>query len=430
MNFADGTRMVGGRDYLEVRDRDYFFTPGFMFFGLAVGLGVAAVLQIIRETFKSNPGLANGIIVVLSVASLALPSFAIAKNYAVSDRSGNYIPYDYAKNLLDSADPNAVLITGGDNDTFPLWALQQVYRHRRDVAVMILSLSNTDWYLKQMRDKFGVPLDLSDKQIDALRPYRAPDGRVARIQDQIVDYLVLTQSRHKRPINFAVSVSQGQRRLRGKSMENRFTLVGRVLRVREDTSGFRIDVPATDSLYTKVFSYRSLGDDGVYQDPVSRGMTNAYASGFGLLSEEYRKKGDYENALRVIRKGYEVLPHLEQIVDQYIRLLAVTGHIDEIYPALERAPRKQRLNLVKRWAQRARGDGRVGEAIDALAWAHNIEPDDRELFYGLVALELEQKRFADLKAHLENWLARHQNDSDAQGLLNQIRNQLTNSPAD
>ena len=123
MNFADGSRMIGGRDYLEVRDRDYFFTPGFMLFALAVGAGVSGIVQILRESIK-NSGLAlRTLSVVIVSASLIFPALAIAGNYTISDRSGNYIPFDYAKNILASARKDAILITGGDNDTFPLWAL-------------------------------------------------------------------------------------------------------------------------------------------------------------------------------------------------------------------------------------------------------------------------------------------------------------------
>ncbi|MBN4076593.1 DUF2723 domain-containing protein, partial [Gemmatimonas aurantiaca] len=61
MNFADGSRMIGGRDYLEVRDRDYFFTPGFMLFALAIGAGVSALIQILRESIKGSPTLVKSL---------------------------------------------------------------------------------------------------------------------------------------------------------------------------------------------------------------------------------------------------------------------------------------------------------------------------------------------------------------------------------
>ena len=92
------------------------------------------------------------------------------------DRSNKYAMRDFAKNYLASCAPNAILITNGDNDTFPLWYLQDVEGVRRDVRVVILTLSNASWYLKELRgpayypEARPVPMSLSDHQIDAIAP--------------------------------------------------------------------------------------------------------------------------------------------------------------------------------------------------------------------------------------------------------------------
>ena len=153
MNFADGTHynFQTNDAYLEVRNRDYFFTPGFVFFGIAMGLGVAAIINFVRlKVGGGNQGLQKTMVYACSVLVL-LPAITLSKNYHINDRSNNFIPYNYSKAILDSCPPNAVLFTAGDNDTFPLWCMQEVYGYRTDVRCVNLSLLNTDWYTAQMK---------------------------------------------------------------------------------------------------------------------------------------------------------------------------------------------------------------------------------------------------------------------------------------
>ena len=146
---------------VEPRERDYIFVGSFYFFAIWAGLGVLA-LQLILARYLKNMATAG---TAVTVAALAVPAMMGFKSWDNHDRSNRWHSVDFAKNMLSSCAPNAILFTGGDNDTFPLWYVQEVEGFRTDVRVCNLSLLGTDWYIDQMKRRTyrseALPITLS-----------------------------------------------------------------------------------------------------------------------------------------------------------------------------------------------------------------------------------------------------------------------------
>jgi len=133
----------------EPRERDYAVVGSFYIFAIWVGFGVLALFEKLKE-FANHKMVA---ITVSVIALLAVPTLMASENWNDHDRSNRYTSHLNAKAYLDSCDPNAILFTIGDNDTFPLWYLQEVENYRTDMKLINTSLFATDWYIDQMKRK-------------------------------------------------------------------------------------------------------------------------------------------------------------------------------------------------------------------------------------------------------------------------------------
>lgn len=158
----------------QPRERDYFFVYSFFAFCIWIGMGVLEILDILRRKFEGKQIHAAGVS-VLVIAFLLIPGNMLRTNYSLMSRRGHYLAWDYSYNLLQSVEKDGILITSGDNDTFPLWYLQDVEGIRRDVRVICLSLLNTDWYILQLKNSepYGakkVPISIPDERIDGITP--------------------------------------------------------------------------------------------------------------------------------------------------------------------------------------------------------------------------------------------------------------------
>ena len=134
----------------QVRERDYAYAGSFYAFCIWIGLGVMALYSWIAKAVKSEKAaVATASAVLLSC--LAVPALMAAENWDDHDRSNRYTSVEIARNYLNSVGKNGLLVTHGDNDTFPLWYVQEVEGFRNDVRVCNTSLLGTDWYIDQMK---------------------------------------------------------------------------------------------------------------------------------------------------------------------------------------------------------------------------------------------------------------------------------------
>ena len=133
----------------EPRERDYIYAGSYYAFSIWIGFGSLFLYAMFLKIFKKE-NLAIGLSILFS---LSPPTIMAYENWDDHNRSKRYLTVDSAKNLLASCAPNSILFTGGDNDTFPLWYVQEVEEFRTDVRVIVLSYFNTDWYIDQMMSK-------------------------------------------------------------------------------------------------------------------------------------------------------------------------------------------------------------------------------------------------------------------------------------
>ncbi len=168
----------------QPRERDYFYVGAYYVLSLWIAVGVLGIIDLVVKAMKRPAAtlLVTGVIVV--AAGLAVPFNMARINWSGVDRRGNYVAWDYSYNILQTCEKDAILFTNGDNDTFPLWYLQDVEGIRRDVRIVNLSLVNTPWYIKQMKEKpyyseaLPVPISLSDSRIAGIQPIQWDPRRV------------------------------------------------------------------------------------------------------------------------------------------------------------------------------------------------------------------------------------------------------------
>lgn len=189
---------------LQPRERDYAYAGSFYAFCIWIGLGVLAV----QEWFSLKLSRKTASIAATAICLLLVPGILAKENWDDHDRSKKYMARDIAINYLESAAPNAILFTYGDNDTYPLWYAQEVEGVRTDVRVVNLSLLGADWYVRQMtrkvNDADALPISMTeDKYVKGVRDviYYYDAKIPGHIQlDQVVNLMLSDNPNDKLPL--------------------------------------------------------------------------------------------------------------------------------------------------------------------------------------------------------------------------------------
>jgi hypothetical protein len=152
----------------QPRERDYFYVGSFMVWCMWIGLGTyGLIVSALKREHSLSPAVSTGIV---AIALVVVPVNMAMGGWKMHSRAGNYLPFDYSYNVLQSLEKDAIVFTYGDNDTFPLWYMQDVAGVRRDVRVVNLSLGQTGWYMYELKKRapWGakpIPLTFSDESL-------------------------------------------------------------------------------------------------------------------------------------------------------------------------------------------------------------------------------------------------------------------------
>lgn len=397
----------------QPRERDYFYVGSFYVFAMWIGIGAVGLMELLRHKFGGVKGLppvsdghaihghanemdsipvvkgdsqAGALALTLGLIILLVPinmcvglggmlmgkSFEESSKWAMYTKQGNYIPFDYAYNILQSCEKDAIIFTAGDNDTFPLWCIQDVYGIRTDVRIVNLSLGKMGWYIRQLkREAWGAkPLTLPsfpDEKLDkgddepggvtysqgpsvplkvpitaeAMKRFtgdpnataaemnwtwrgeiRRDDQNIFMVSDQLVRDIIVNHI-NDRPIYFASVV--GSTYMGGLDQHVVYEgLAARVTPIAQNTNPNGLDVSINEPLYratafTDIKTPSKTPERGMivrsYNDPKAgrsyldeRYGWQTYSFLFTRLANYYINRGNKADALHALDRLAELLP--------------------------------------------------------------------------------------------------------------------------
>ena len=423
LNFSDS----------EVRERSYFYSPAFYYFAVFIGIGAGSVLNEIKN-FAARKGITGSMpIVIPSVVLLALPMFTLSHHYFTHDRSKNYICQKYARNMLVGLEQNAIVYTNGDNDTFPLWYIQEVENYRKDVRVVNLSLLNTPWYIEQLRDNEPkIAITWSNEEIDRLEPIPTNDGWVL-VRDIAVQHILKNNMRN-RPIYFAVTIPPET----FAPYREYLDMEGLVYRVVPKKGKNMVNAERLEDNIWNKYDYGGIvyknwkRDDSIYRSEHITRLIQNYAAAFTQLGFDKGRKDDFEAAVKNLQVALEITPDLEPALlwVGWYRLEAgdTTGAV--AYYKHEIDGRPEDTELLYRLAGVYERLGHLDSALMAVDELIRRDPDHRDAVMSAVGISLRFGQRAQALAYLNKWLAKHPTDTSVREALEELESRDSLGRAD
>ena len=385
---------------LQPRERDYAYAGSFYAFAIWIGMGVG----MISEKVKVKSGKYATIMAVLSaIACLLVPIQMASQTWDDHDRSGRYTCHDFGANYLNSMqrEGHPIILTNGDNDTFPLWYNHEVEGVRTDTRVVNMEYLQTDWYIDQMKrpayESPALPISFHHEDYKEGRMEYVPietdsiaigsatislKGKKGLFKNELMVLDMLLQANSltsgqsvalqwERPIY--MSISMGSDIL--PFLRNHLVLEGLAYRISPTATNQEIDV---ERLYDNImhrFRYGGLNTKGIYVDEDVKRMANTHQLIMGVLIDSLLQQGDLKRALSVCHKWQKEMPQENVPYTEYALSMARCYYMthqpeqgDEIVSSLLR-----RSDEWLSWINTIKPSRRAGSLYNRYTWMQTME---------------------------------------------------------
>ena len=374
---------------LQPRERDYAYAGSFYAFAIWIGMGVG----MISEKVKVKSGKYATIMAVVSaIACLLVPIQMVTQTWDDHDRSDRYTCRDFGANYLNSMqrEGHPIILTNGDNDTFPLWYNHEVEGVRTDTRVVNMEYLQTDWYIDQMKrpayESPALPISFHHEDYKEGRMEYVPietdsiaigsatislKGKKGLFKNELMILDMLLQANWERPIY--MSISMGSDIL--PFLRNHLVLEGLAYRISPTATNQKIDV---ERLYDNImhrFRYGGLSTKGIYVDEDVKRMANTHQLIMGVLIDSLLQHGDLKRALSVCHKWQKEMPQENVPYTEYALSMARCYYMahqpeqgDEIVSSLLR-----RSDEWLSWINTIKPSRRAGSLYNRYTWMQTME---------------------------------------------------------